>query len=85
MLEAVQRVLGLVGRHAHPRLDVDIVVVTLDVGVGVVDKIMLGIPHVRATAKHTQRVGSQSVHPSETREAAVGTVVHHIKANGGNN
>ena len=63
VLETVQGVLGLVGGHAHPRLDVDIVVVTLDIGVGVVNKVMLGVPHIGTATHHTQRVGRHAVDP----------------------
>ncbi len=84
MLKAVGTVALLAGRHAHPGLNVEVVVYPLNIGIHMVHRIVLGIPHVAAAPHHVEGEGCETVEPRVLAEAAVSTVVHHIEADEGN-
>ncbi len=70
-------------RHTHQHPDLDIIVHTIYIGIGMVDHIVFHIPHKLACAQHTAGIRGDLVHQLALAETAVSAIVHYIKADGG--
>ena len=75
----MQPVFFLGGTHPHPGLDVDVIVDPINIGVGMMNHIVLHIPHETVTTQNIKGKGGEHVHPFILAETAVGPVVHYIK------
>ena len=83
VLEAVEPMFWLALVHAHPGLDVDVVIHTLHVGERVVVDVVLELPEIDATAEQVEGVPHHLVHPLVAAVAAMGAIVHHVEPHAG--
>ena len=74
--------MGLVGRQAAERAEVDVVVQALHVRVAVMEDVVLEAPDVGAAAEEVEHRPHGAVHPLGARARAVVAVMAHIEAEG---
>ena len=79
MLVAVQPVTFLRLGHPHPWLDIYIIVYAFHVCIGVVDDIVLHVPHKAVAAEDIQGKGCEDVNPFIFGETAMRAVVHDVE------
>ena len=82
MLEAVQEIFFLCAAHAQHGFDLDIIVYTIDVGVGMVYDIVLVVPDDGAGAEGIHGEGGDVVPEFAVAERSVAAVVHDVEADG---
>jgi hypothetical protein len=82
VLMQLQSFLG--STHAHPGLDVDIIIHPGNIGIGVMNDIVLAVPDKAVSAEDIQGESSSHIHPFALAETAMGPVVHDIKSDGRN-
>jgi hypothetical protein len=73
------------GAHAHPWLNVDIVVNTGYIGIRMMDDIMFAIPDKAIASKNIQGECGHHIGPFMFTETTMGAIMHYIKSDGGNN
>src|SRR5215207_2834932 len=85
MLISVHRQSRLRSAHAHPGLDIYVIIHPIHVGIGMVDHIVFYIPHEGTSPKHIQGKSSHVVDPFVLAETAMRAIMHYIKPNPGHN
>jgi hypothetical protein len=83
VLEAVNFIFLLCFAHSQKRLDFDIIINTIDIGIGMMDDIVLVNPHDHAGSESVYRVSGDVVPELMFAEAAVSSVMHHIETDSG--
>ena len=83
VLEPVKPAARLSGRQAQERRPVDVVIHAIDVGVLMMDDVVLEVPEVRASADEVERPRRKAVSESPPRERAVPAVVLDVEADAG--
>src|SRR4051794_18281521 len=83
MLVLMKTIFLLCFAHPHPGLNVNIIIDPIHIGVGMVNDIMLHIPHKAVAAQYIQGKSRQAIDPFVLRKAPVRPVMHHIEADGG--
>ena len=84
MLVTMQSVFSLGVAHSQPRLHVNIIIHSVNIGVCMMDHIMLCSPHMLACAKETGTIGCKIIDPFVAAETSVSAVMHHIEPDGCN-
>ena len=79
MLVFMKRIPFLGLAHAHPGLDVNIIINSVHVGVGMMDHIVLHIPHETVPAKYVQGKSGQVIDPLVFAKTPVSPVMHDIE------
>src|ERR1700688_5072932 len=79
MLVFVQLIFFLSGTHAHPRLNVDIIIYTINIGKCMMNDIMFHIPHKTIATENVKRKRCEMIYPLVFAKAPMGAIMHYIK------
>jgi hypothetical protein len=71
VLVFVHFILLLSAAHPHPWLNIDIIVYTIYIGKGVMNHIMLHVPHKAVSTQDIQRECRDNIHPFVLAETAM--------------
>jgi len=82
VLMQLQSFLG--STHAHPGLDIDIIIHPGNIGIRMMNDIVLTVPDKAVSAENIQGKSGSHIHPFALAETAMGPVVHDIKPDGRN-
>ena len=83
MLVFVKPVFFLCFAHAHPGLDIDIVIDPVHIRKSMMDHIVFHVPHEAVTSQYIERKSGKMIYPFVFGETAMRPVMHHIKADSG--
>ena len=70
--------------HAHPGLNIDVVIDTVDIGKSMMDDIVFLVPHKTVPTQDIQGKSSEVIDPFIFGKAAMRPVMHHIETDSGN-
>ena len=82
-LHAMEPVAPLLGRQPAEEAEVDVVILPVDVGEGVMNRVVLPVPEVAASAHEIEGEGHDAVDPGALGIGAVAAVVLDVKADCG--
>ena len=79
MLILVEWQSGLAWSKSHQFAHLDIVIQIIDIGIGMMDHIMLDIPEEMAGAQHTHGVTGKTIATLMGRKTTMATIMHDIE------
>ena len=82
MLVFVKPVFFLCFAHAHPGLDIDIVIDPVHIRKSMMDHIVFHVPHEAVTSQYIERKSGKMIYPFVFGETAMRPVMHHIESDG---
>ena len=82
MLVSVKMEPFLVGAQPAKKTQIDVIIVAMNIGVGMVHRIMLVVPYIGTAAHHIQRQGHQVVDQPASRVSAVVAIMLDVESNG---
>ncbi len=81
MLKAMNPIALLMLANTHNRLNIDVIVQSVNIREAMVNHVVLLLPQVHISSHQIQRITHEVVDPFMLRKTAVGAVVHHIETN----
>src|SRR5436305_3647694 len=83
VLEAVVWKARLMARHPAEGAEVDVVIQTVDIGVAMMEDVVLPSPYVGAGAEQVEHAAHGAIHDARRREGAMIAIVGNVEADAG--